>query len=471
MSAAGQQIYGAGSAGAHSDLGLRILTLQTVNRTLKNLDARIEGSLTDGTLERTIDGASTLSLTLHDPKRVLLRSGVFSKQADVVLDDYPWRLVKVTKSGDDLTLVFEDRAVALLRGPRRPKKASRANVTRAQFALSLIREVRPLIPYNIPELTQRQPVAGVSDKRANARALPYQYRRGTTDGKWETSWTCLQRLAEEVNWRCFCANGTVWFVSEDWLRKQTPKLDITEDTLGVDAIDFDIDNGKVNSQATVTARVARWGALPGSAVKVSNCGPANGIWLVASVSRGVFDAAATITLKRPTEKLEEPAPETQAVSSTSTGGTTAAIATLASGANSGASSAVNAVYSAAVAMNARRFPYVWGGGHGAAGVPSGNPPGYDCSGSTVALLAAGRLGFRPGGGTAVSGTLASWGAPGRGQFLTIYANAIHVFVVFHTAKGDQHFGTGRWGKSWSGAGFNPSMHPTGGFAARHWPGT
>jgi hypothetical protein len=35
----------------------------------------------------------------------------------------------------------------------------------------------------------------------------------------------------------------------------------------------------------------------------------------------------------------------------------------------------------------------------------------------------------------------------------------------------EHFGTGHWGKSWGGAGFNPTLHPTSGFVARHWPGT
>jgi len=89
------------------------------------------------------------------------------------------------------------------------------------------------------------------------------------------------------------------------------------------------------------------------------------------------------------------------------------------------------------------------------------------------VLAAAVLGFRLGGPTAVSGALASWGAPGPGEHLTIYANAIHVFMVFTNVgkQGDQHFGTGNWGKGWSGAGFNPQLHPTAGFTARHWPGT
>jgi cell wall-associated NlpC family hydrolase len=64
-------------------------------------------------------------------------------------------------------------------------------------------------------------------------------------------------------------------------------------------------------------------------------------------------------------------------------------------------------------------PYKWGGGH-AKLVDSG----YDCSGTvSYALIRAGLL-------TAplVSGTFAHWGAKGIGTWITIYANADHVYM-------------------------------------------
>jgi hypothetical protein len=450
------------------DLDLTAVVLDVVNKKLRGLDTRIEGSIVDGSLERTIDGASTLDLTVHDPKRALLQSGMFGYAIQVRLDRLYWRLVKVGKQGDELNLTFEDREVYLLRQHTRPRHTKRGKVTRAQFALSLVREVKPPIPFICPELRTRQPIAGESDRRKLRKALPYQFRRGGTDGSREDTWTCLQRLASEVNWRCFCTAGQVWFISEDRLLQAARKTLISETTLGVTNIDFEIDSGKVRDEATVTCHARRWATPPGSLVELSGCGPGNGLWLVSDIRRGLFDAEATITLKRPTHKLAEPAPETEAIPAAS--GRHKNLTTKAAASIVG--NTVAKAYAAAQRIDSKHLPYVWGGGHARAGVPSGSPPGYDCSGSTVAVLAAAGLGFRPGGPTATSGTIArSWGAPGYGTYMTVFANDVHVFIVFHTTKGDQHFGTGRWGKSWGGAGFNPQMHPTSGFQPRHWPGT
>jgi cell wall-associated NlpC family hydrolase len=449
---------------AVADVDVTSLVLNPVNPAVR--DTQIVDAITDGNLERTIDGASTLDLTLHDPRRSLIRSGLFGYQIDVQLDKLWFRLVKVTKNDDDLTLTFEDRSVALLRKQTKPRKASRSDVTRAQFALSLVREIRPAITFVAPDLTVRQPVAGVTDKRSAARALPYQFRRGGTGGVPEDSWTCLQRLAQEVNWRCFAQAGAVYFASDATLMRTQPQMKLTEDSPGVATINFDLDSGKPLAEATITCRAARWAGAPGTVVVLSGLGPADGNWLVSNVRRNLYQADATITIKRAVPPLAEPAPASRAVSSSRVSGR-AALNTPGTTSNSQA----EAAYAAAQAMDAKKYPYVWGGGHGAAGVPGGSPPGFDCSGSTVAILAAARMGFRPGGPSAVSGTLASWGEPGEGQFLTIWANAVHVFMVFHTAKGDQHFGTGRWGDPYPGPTFNPQMHPTSGFTPRHWPGT
>jgi hypothetical protein len=74
----------------------------------------------------------------------------------------------------------------------------------------------------------------------------------------------------------------------------------------------------------------------------------------------------------------------------------------------------------AAADHLRGRPYVWGGGHA-----SFISHGYDCSGAVSYVLhAAGLLDT-----TMVSGQLAYWGDAGVGRWITVYANAEHVYMV------------------------------------------
>jgi len=277
-----------------------------------------------------------------------------------------------------------------------------------------------------------------------------------------------------VSWRCYARDGSVYFVSETTMLQQKPSLVVSEDVLGVDGVDFDVDNGQDSSDATITARASRWAVPAGLVAELYDCGPADGRWIVRDVQRSLFDPEATISLKRVTVPLPEPAASTSsAVADTSQPfGTTPGLG-LAGG------DPVARAYAAAQAMDAKKYPYVWGGGHAHVGTPDGGVSGgegggigligYDCSGSTCAILGAAEMGYTLGDPADVSGTIAArWGLPGKGIKMTVYANSVHVFIVFHTPGGDQHFGTGMWGKSWDGPGFNPNMHPLDGFTPRHW---
>jgi len=102
-----------------------------------------------------------------------------------------------------------------------------------------------------------------------------------------------------------------------------------------------------------------------------------------------------------------------------------------------------------------KFPYKWGGGHGA-----WRDNGYDCSGSvSFALAGAGLLG-RP----LTSGLFMNYGAPGRGRWITIYANSGHIFMVVGGLRFDTS-GQGRAGTRWQA-----EPRTTAGFAVRHIPG-
>ena len=137
----------------------------------------------------------------------------------------------------------------------------------------------------------------------------FQFYCGRQKGKkWkeESIWDCIGRLADEVNWRRFMVSGSLYFVDEPRLFGAKPFMTISEKTDGIDNIDFSYSTGKRNSEVTVTCRIHRWVAPPGSTVLIRDCGLINGKWLVSTVERNLFNTDATITLKKPRAKLPEP---------------------------------------------------------------------------------------------------------------------------------------------------------------------
>lgn len=102
-----------------------------------------------------------------------------------------------------------------------------------------------------------------------------------------------------------------------------------------------------------------------------------------------------------------------------------------------------------------KFPYKWGGGHGA-----WRDNGYDCSGSVSFALAGAGLLKSP----LTSGGFLKWGESGRGEWLTIYTNPGHMFMVVAGLRFDTS-GRGRAGTRWQEA-----SRSVGGLEPRHLPG-
>jgi hypothetical protein len=109
----------------------------------------------------------------------------------------------------------------------------------------------------------------------------------------------------------------------------------------------------------------------------------------------------------------------------------------------------------AAANSIATMPYQYAGGHG-----SWSSPGYDCSGSVgFALHGGGLL-----SDTEDSGQMESYGASGTGQWITLYANAGHVYAKiaglwFDTAAQSSANGEDRWSER--------RASPAGGFVVRH----
>jgi cell wall-associated NlpC family hydrolase len=119
----------------------------------------------------------------------------------------------------------------------------------------------------------------------------------------------------------------------------------------------------------------------------------------------------------------------------------------------GAPEAVRQVIAAGNAI--ATLPYIWGGGHG-----SFHADGYDCSGSVSYALAAAGLVSAP----MVSGDFESWGDPGPGRWITVYANAGHVWMEVAGWRFDT-VALSSGGTRWAQGGGEFS-----GFVVRHPPG-
>jgi peptidoglycan hydrolase CwlO-like protein len=101
------------------------------------------------------------------------------------------------------------------------------------------------------------------------------------------------------------------------------------------------------------------------------------------------------------------------------------------------------------------LPYIWGGGHA-----SFQASGYDCSGSVSYALAAAGLLSSPLDSTGFE----SWGDPGPGRWITVYANAGHAWMTVAGWRFDT-VALAETGTRWS-----RTMAGTSGFVVRHPPG-
>lgn len=444
--------------------------------------SNVTDAVLDAEVRRTIQGASTISLTLADDKNELVTRPIFRNQFDLEVDDLWFRLQGIEDTGDGLlSLGFEARDVNRLRHRTGHLKVLRKQLTRAEFILLMIRELRhPAVSFFSPQVHVVQPVRSKRDHRrqkadrdeqrrpgfgpgANitvkgVRANPSQVRiaevildtclslncnfrvmsmaiacatqesnmvdlqhgdyahsdshgpfgqwdvaypnnrdlvgatkgflLGTPSGdhfgiieyeknhpsanfslsiaavqrcredlvmeyqRWkeeanntvkeylggttgtttyelekkipyaferkkdENSWKAMTRLAGEVRWRVFESNGLVYYVSDEYLLKSRVRALVTPDSPGVDKITAKYHGNKEVEEATITGRAKEWAAPPGTVVRISGKGKADGRWLVHEITSSLFSEDFEASLRRPVEPLPEPPPETKTITRT-----------------------------------------------------------------------------------------------------------------------------------------------------------
>ncbi len=189
-------------------------------------------------------------------------------------------------------------------------------------------------------------------------------------------------------------------------------------------------------------------------------------------ANGILSYADSRLLRKDVAKVESspktvsdptPTPPTTPTAPTTTPGATATIDSAGNAtAPAGAPAVVQEMIAAANSIDTK--PYIYAGGHA-----SWNAPGYDCSGAVSFVLHAAGLLSSPEDSTG----LESFGSAGAGQWVTIYANAGHTWIVIAGLG----FNTGHWGPT-TPAGSGPRWliaadatanlnDGTGGYTVRH----
>ncbi len=173
------------------------------------------------------------------------------------------------------------------------------------------------------------------------------------------------------------------------------------------------------------------------------------------VSGGVPDQQTPVTTApvktAPTTTAPTTTTPTTTTPTTSTPTTTTPTTpTTTSGPSSTVQSGVNRMIAAGNQIATR--PYVYGGGHG-----SFNSNGYDCSGSVSYVLHAAGLLRSPEDST----ELESYGAPGSGRYVTVYANSGHAWMTVQGRRFDT-VALAETGSRWSN-----TMASTADYVVRH----
>ena len=181
--------------GLRPELDLDELVLNWSETKVRDLEAR--GAITGVAIESTLEAAPTVTVTLRDPDRVLFRRragrvkkrkrsrgagpvqvdegwdpilppDVLGRPMQVSLDGVTYQLVKATYqqgSGELVARRSSTSSSTCSNGTRARKRARREKVTRAQFILSLVKELEPEVRkrryrFVCPELNVRQKIDG-----------------------------------------------------------------------------------------------------------------------------------------------------------------------------------------------------------------------------------------------------------------------------------------------------------------------
>lgn len=320
----------------------------------------------------------------------------------------------------------------------------------------------------------------------------------------EDYWAAIQRLAKEVNFRAFITAGRFFYVAEPELFAQKVRLGVVRgddgnpETRGVDSVGFSYQLGVAITEASLSARAKDWACPPGTVVTLRGYGPASvgdywgeprtkvighrngkpiragldqarpavGRYIVTQIDSDFFTDAVTVTLRKPTAPLPEPANAERTVA---TQGGGAAVT------GEGVPEPIAKMIAEIDRIDSKHYSYSSPGARGTP--PPANGP-YDCSGFVSRVLYVGGLGITT---SVATPTLAGWGQGGAGDWLYIRVRppagpSGHVIGRIRTPDGWRWFATSD-AHAWSGdgAGWVPDSAYSASYLAslpviRHWKG-
>jgi len=303
----------------------------------------------------------------------------------------------------------------------------------------------------------------------------------------ENTLTGLEGLLRNGGWQFWKLGNKFYLYTGKYLQKSRAWATISETTPGVVDLGWELDRNEPvkASKVIIEARAALWTVPLGKVIKIEGEGEVDNLqWLIQTIERkDVTDNAITITLILPERGKPEKGAAEEVVTKTITKTSGSDPGHNTSEGREGATGAsvnqqVEQVIYNCNWMVHENFPYVYGGGHGKAGEPTGSPKGFDCSGAVSAALGGGDANLLDQEGQAL-GTegFAEWGEPGKGQWITVWVlntgdpHASHVFLEF-TLPGEKpkYFesgGPGGQGPHWASVGNGGDFS---GFQARHHKG-
>jgi hypothetical protein len=128
------------------------------------------------THKRTIAGGSSIELTLRDHALGFLDAALLAQKWDAELDGLHYRYIGADLQPNAVGLTLKDRDIAVLEEQAEPVSAFRKDMTRAEFIVARVLQVRPDAKIVCPQLHQVQPIE--TEKQGTKAAEDAKASRG-----------------------------------------------------------------------------------------------------------------------------------------------------------------------------------------------------------------------------------------------------------------------------------------------------